>query len=101
MGMASTQESRRSYPIHRSDLTIFTVIPRPCYQPLADGRAVSLHTLGGCVLAEDAGLPAGRDAFYVARDPHVLGLVLLGFPRKSARRLLKMMRTRSLGRAAR
>src|SRR5262249_10866605 len=55
-------------------------------QPLAVDRSTSLHARSGGLLTEHAGLPAGRHAVPAADHPCLFKLVVLGVPRKGARR---------------
>src|SRR5215467_11504529 len=82
LGMAPTQRREGRGTIRCRDSAVPAVVPRPCDQPVADGRPIPLHVVGSGVLAEYASLLVGRHAGYVTDHPHVLRVVLLGLPRK-------------------
>src|SRR3989475_9333583 len=82
--MARARRFRGRATVCDRDPAVSVVIPRHRHQSVADGGPLSLHALGGCVLVKHAGFLVGRHAVPAPGDPHVLGLVLLGLPRKSA-----------------
>ena len=71
---------------HRSRPAVRAVLYRHRNQPVAVHRAAYVHPLAGGFIELHPGLPSGRHAVPAAGDPGLHGLVLLGVPRKSARR---------------
>ena len=69
------------------------VLSRHRHQPVAVHRAAHVHAVGGGLLAQHPGLPAGRHAVPAAGDPGLHRLVLLGVPRQGARRHRLSLRT--------